>query len=112
MVQHSLIVMLELMKKGQITLENIVDKMCHAPADIFHIEERGYLREGYKADIAIFEEHPWTVKKENLLYKCGWYPLEEMSFTYQVSMTLVNGQIVYDHGKINDDVCGEMLTFY
>ena len=112
MVQHSLIVMLELMEKGQITLENIVDKMCHAPADIFHVEERGYLREGYKADIAIFEKHPWTVKKENLLYKCGWSPLEEMSFTYRVSMTLVNGQIVYDHGKINGDVRGEMLTFY
>ena len=112
MVQHSLIVMLELMEKGQITLENIVDKMCHAPADIFHVEERGYLREGYKADIAIFEKHPWTVKKENLLYKCGWSPLEEMSFTYRVSMTLVNGQIVYDHGKINGDIRGEMLTFY
>ena len=52
------------------------------------------------------------MKKENLLYKCGWSPLEDMSFTYRVSMTLVNGQIVYDHGKINDDVCGEMLTFY
>ena len=112
MVQHSLIVMLELMEKGQITLENIVDKMCHAPADIFHVEERGYLREGHKADIAIFEKHPWTVKKENLLYKCGWSPLEEMSFTYRVSMTLVNGQIVYDHGKINGDIRGEMLTFY
>lgn len=112
MVQHSLTVMLELMEKGQITLENIVDKMCHAPADIFHVEERGYLREGYKADIAIFEKHPWTVKKENLLYKCGWSPLEDMSFTYRVSMTLVNGQIVYDHGKINDNVRGEMLTFY
>ena len=112
MVQHSLVVMLELMEKGQITLENIVDKMCHAPADIFHVEERGYLREGYKADIAIFEKHPWRIKKENLLYKCGWSPLEEMSFTYQVSMTLVNGQIVYDHGKINDHVRGEMLTFY
>ena len=65
-----------------------------------------------KADIAIFEKHPWTVKKENLLYKCGWSPLEEMSFTYRVSMTLVNGQIVYDHGKINGDIRGEMLTFY
>ena len=112
MVQHSLIVMLELMEKGQITLENIVDKMCHAPADIFHVEERGYLREGYKADIAIFEKHPWTVEKNNLRYKCGWSPLEDMTFTYKVKTTIVNGQIVYDHGKINGDIRGEMLTFY
>lgn len=112
MVQHSLVVMLELMEKGEITLENIVDKMCHAPADIFRVEGRGYLREGYKADIAIFEKQPWTVTKENLLYKCGWSPLEELSFTYQVATTLVNGQIVYDRGQINDNVRGEMLTFY
>lgn len=112
MVQHSLIVMLELMEKGEITLENIVDKMCHAPADIFRVEGRGYLREGYKADIAIFEKQPWTVSKENLLYKCGWSPLEELTFTYNVITTLVNGQIVYDRGHINDNARGEMLTFY
>lgn len=112
MVQHSLVVMLELMERGEITLENVVDKMCHAPADIFHVEERGYLREGYKADIAIFEKHPWTVRKRNLRYKCGWSPLEGMTFTYKVATTIVNGQIVYNNGKINEKVRGEMLTFY
>ena len=85
MVQHSLIVMLELMEKGQITLENIVDKMCHAPADIFHVEERGYLREGYKADIAIFEKHPWTVKKEN--------------FTLQMRLVTSRRNVFYLPGK-------------
>ena len=112
MVQHSLVVMLELMERGEITLENVVDKMCHAPADIFHVEERGYLREGYKADIAIFEKQPWTVRKRNLRYKCGWSPLEGMTFTYKVATTIVNGQIVYNNGKINEKVRGEMLTFY
>ena len=112
MIQHSLVVMLELMERGEITLENVVDKMCHAPADIFHVEERGYLREGYKADIAIFEKHPWTVRKRNLRYKCGWSPLEGMTFTYKVATTIVNGQIVYNNGKINEKVRGEMLTFY
>lgn len=112
MVQHSLVVMLELMEKGEITLEKIVDKMCHAPADLFHIEERGYLREGYKADIAIFEKKPWTVEKENLRYKCGWSPLEGMPLTYQVTTTVVNGDIVYRDGEINENIRGEMLTFH
>ena len=112
MVQHSLVVMLELMERGETTLENIVDKMCHAPADLFRMEERGYLREGYKADITIFEKHPWTVSKRNLRYRCGWSPLEGMTFTYKVKTTIVNGQIVYNNGKINDEIRGELLTFY
>lgn len=111
MVQHSLVVMLELMERGEISLENIVDKMCHAPADLFRVEGRGYLREGYKADIAIFEKHPWTVEKSNLRYKCGWSPLEGMTFTYKVKTTIVNGQIVYDNEKINENIRGELLTF-
>ena len=111
MVQHSLVVMLELMERGEITLENIVDKMCHAPADLFRVEGRGYLREGYKADIAIFEKHAWTVEKNNLRYKCGWSPLEDMTFTYKVKTTIVNGQIVYDNEKINENIRGELLTF-
>ena len=111
MVQHSLVVMLELMERGEITLENIIDKMCHAPADLFRVEGRGYLREGYKADIAIFEKHPWTVEKNNLRYKCGWSPLEGMTFTYKVKTTIVNGQIVYDNEKIDENIRGELLTF-
>lgn len=112
MVQHSLVVMLELMERGEITLENIVDKMCHAPADLFRVEERGYLREGYKADIAIFEKHPWTIRKRNLRYKCGWSPLEGTTFTYKVKTTIVNGQIVYNNGRIDENIRGELLTFY
>ena len=112
MVQHSLVVMLELMERGEITLENIVDKMCHAPADLFRVEERGYLREGYKADIAIFEKHPWTVNKRNLRYKCGWSPLEGMTFNYKVKTTIVNGQVVYNNGRIDDNIRGELLTFH
>lgn len=76
MVQHSLTIMLQLMEQGEIRLENIVDKMCHAPAELFRIKGRGYLREGYKADICLFGKHPWQVTKENILYRCGWSPLE------------------------------------
>ena len=86
--------------------------MCHAPSDIFQIENRGYLREGYQADIAIIEKSPWTVTKDNLRYKCGWSPLEGTTLTYRVCTTLVNGKIVYDKGEINENVRGELLTFH
>lgn len=112
MIQHSLSVMLELAEKGEISFEKVVDKMCHAPADIFQIENRGYLREGYQADIAIIEKSPWTVTKDNLRYKCGWSPLEGTTLTYRVCTTLVNGKIVYDKGEINENVRGELLTFH
>lgn len=111
MVQHSLAVMLELAHRGEISLEKVIDKMCHAPADIFKIEQRGYLREGYKADIAIVEKSPWTVSKNNLLYKCGWSPLEGTTLTYRVCTTIVNGKIVYDKGQIDETSRGELLTF-
>ena len=112
MVQHSLSVLLELAERGEITFENVVDKMCHAPADIFRIDNRGYLRKGYKADIAIVERNPWTVSKDNILYKCGWSPLEGTTLTYKVWMTLVNGQIAYADGAVNEDTRGELLTFH
>ena len=111
MVQHSLSVMLQLMENGEITLENIVDKMCHAPADIFRIQQRGYLREGYKADIVLVERNPWTVTKENLLYKCGWSPLEGTTLSYRVNTTIVNGHTVYREGKFDETYRGELLTF-
>lgn len=111
MIQHSLAVMLELAHRGEISLEKVIDKMCHAPADIFKIEQRGYLREGYKADIAIVEKSPWTVSKNNLLYKCGWSPLEGTTLTYRVCTTIVNGKIVYDKGQIDETSRGELLTF-
>ena len=111
MVQHSLTVMLELAEQGAITFEQIVDRMCHAPAEIFGVEQRGFLREGYKADICIFHKNSWTVTRENLLYQCGWSPLEGSSFTYQVRTTLVNGKVVYDNGAIDTENRGELLTF-
>lgn len=111
MVQHSLIAMLELMEQGATTLETIVERMAHGPADIFNVKERGYLRVGYKADICIFKKEHWTVDKNNLLYKCGWSPLEGHSFSYQVQTTLVNGKKVYDRGVFSDKVRGEMLEF-
>lgn len=111
MIQHSLIVLLELMEQGLITLPVIVDKMCHAPADIFRIHKRGYLRKGYKADICLFKKDPWTVTKSNIRYKCGWSPLEGTSFSYRVQKTMVNGKIVYENNQINETVRGEMLVF-
>lgn len=112
MVQHSLTVMLQLMEKGEISPIRIVDKMCHAPADLFRIKDRGYLREGYKADICIFGKQNWTVNKENILYRCGWSPLEGLSFDYKVHTTFVNGHKVYDQGHFDDNYRGEMLEFY
>lgn len=111
MVQHSLTVMLELMQKGETTIENIVDKMCHAPAELFRVTDRGYLRKGYKADICIVGKEHWTVSKENLLYKCGWSPLEGETFSHKVETTIVNGHVVYDKGIFNTDNQGELLTF-
>lgn len=111
MVQHSLVTMLELAGQGAITPEQVVEGMCHAPAELFGIEERGYLREGYKADICIFSREKWTVSKENILYQCGWSPLEGQTFTHQVQTTLVNGKIVYNKGVFQENVRGEMMTF-
>lgn len=111
MVQHSLCVMLELAEQGAVSMETVVDKMCHAPATLFRIRERGFLRKGYKADICIFRKEKWTVAKDNLLYKCGWSPLEGTSLSYRVQKTLVNGHIVYDQGSFSEEKAGEMLLF-
>ncbi|MEG1738401.1 MAG: dihydroorotase [Odoribacter sp.] len=111
MIQHSLTVMLELAEQGVTTLPTVVDRMCHAPAELFGIEDRGFLREGYKADICIFRKKEWTVDQSNLLYQCGWSPLEGTTFSHQVATTLVNGIIVYDKGYFPSDTRGELLTF-
>lgn len=111
LVQHSLVILLELARQGAITIERVVDGMCHAPALLFGIEKRGFLREGYKADICIVEKSTWTVNKENLLYQCGWSPLEGQTFHHKVRTTLVNGTIVYDKGDFPATPQGELLTF-
>jgi dihydroorotase len=112
MVQHSLTTMLEFYHNGLMTLEQIVDKMCHAPADIFQIDRRGYIRIGYHADLVLLDlNSPWTVNKENIYYKCQWSPLEGYSFQSKVRTTLVNGKVVYDQGEINDNIRGKRLIF-
>lgn len=103
LVQHSLNVMLELRKQGKISLSKIVEKMCHAPADMFRIHKRGYIREGYFADLVLLDlNQPWKVTPENTLYKCKWSPFDGYTFTGQVTHTLVNGHLVYANGTFNE----------
>ncbi|MCB0699983.1 MAG: dihydroorotase [Chitinophagales bacterium] len=112
LVQHSLLLMLEYVKQGKITLEKVVEKMCHAPAKCFLVQERGYIREGYHADLVLVDLKGDTkVSKENLLYKCGWSPFEGHDFPAQVRYTLVNGKVVYEDGVINKAIRGQRLSF-
>ncbi|MCY7420248.1 MAG: dihydroorotase [Chitinophagaceae bacterium] len=110
MVQHSLNCMLEFYKQGLISLEKIVEKMCHNPASLYRIEKRGFIREGYYADLTLIDlNSTWTVKKDNILYKCAWSPLEGTAFTTKVIQTFVNGNLVYDKGAFNESVKGLAL---
>ena len=112
MVQHALVAMLEHYHNGKITLEKMVEKMSHAVADCFRIEERGYIKEGFFADLVVVDiNNPWTVEKENLLYKCGWSPMEGQTFKSKVLQTFVNGHLVFNMGKIDEDFRGKRMTF-
>lgn len=112
LVQHSLVAMLELYHHNLISVEKIVEKMCHNPAILFNIRERGFIREGYKADLCLIDPNdPWTVSEENILYKCGWSPFEGTRFTSRVVTTIINGTIVYDKGVIDEYHRGERLAF-
>ena len=112
MIQHSLPAMLEMHNRNLIDLETIVEKMCHAPARIFSIEKRGFIREGYWADLVLVNpDNPWRVSKDNILYKCRWSPLEGTQFRNRIEKTFVNGELVYDNGTINEDIRGKALTF-
>jgi dihydroorotase len=112
LVQHSLVVMLELFHKGNISLEKVVEKMCHAPAGVFKIDKRGFLRPGYYADVVIVDlNKSWTVSKENILYKCGWSPFEGVPFGSMVTHTFVNGRLVYQNGRIESIGKGMRLLF-
>jgi dihydroorotase len=112
LVQHALNVMLDFYKNDKITLEKIVEKMCHAPAQCFRLKERGYLREGYFADIAMIDlNKEWTVEKENIYYSCGWSPLEGKTFQGSVEKTIVNGHIIWDGVQFSQAGKGMRLTF-
>lgn len=112
LVQHSLVAMLDLYHHHIFSLEKVVEKMCHAPADIFNIEKRGYIRKGYFADLVIADlNSPWTVCKENLLYKCGWSPFEETRFYSKITHTFINGNLVFDNGNFDESKRGEKLFF-
>lgn len=112
LVQHALVAMVEAHHKGKISLEKIAEKMCHNPAILFQIEKRGYIRPGYYADLAIVDlNSPWTVNKDNILYKCGWSPFEKVSFKSRVTHTFVNGALVYKNFKILDVMAAKRLTF-
>ncbi len=112
LVQHSLLLMLHYVKQGKISLEKVVEKMSHAPADCFQVKERGYIREGYHADLVIADLNDrYTVTKENILYKCGWSPLEGFQFPASIQNTFVNGHMVYGNGVVNESQWGERLVF-
>jgi len=112
LVQHSMLLMLHYHQLGKISLEKIVQKMSHAVADCFHIENRGYIREGYFSDLVIANlKNTTTASKENLLYKCGWSPLEGFNFPAQIEKTFVNGSMVYDQGIWDESNKGKRMTF-
>jgi dihydroorotase len=112
LIQHSLVIMLELWHRKIFSLEKIVEMMCHNPAILFNIRRRGFIREGYKADLCLINpDDPWSVSKENLLYKCGWSPFEGIALRAKVVKTFVNGTLVYDNGVINEDYRGQRLLF-
>jgi dihydroorotase len=112
LIQHSLVAMLEMWHRKIFSLEKVVEMMCHNPAILFNIRKRGFIREGYKADLCLVNPaSPWSVSKDNILYKCGWSPFEGETFRSKVEKTIVNGTIVYDNGVINEDYRGQRLMF-
>ena len=112
LVQHSLVSMLEAYHNEKISLEKIVQKMCHNPAILFDVEKRGFIREGFYADLVIFNLYsPWKVSKDNLLYKCNWSPFENKTFKSRILHTLVNGNLVFSHGKIIESGKGMKIMF-
>lgn len=112
LIQHSLNMMLDFFHGGKITLEKIAEKMCHAPAVLYRIDRRGFIREGYYADLVLFDlNKKQTVSKKNILYKCGWSPLEGHRFTASVTHTFVNGHLAWANKKTDDNYAGSRLAF-
>lgn len=112
MIQFSLVTMLELVDQGVLTLERLVELMCHNPSRLFEVRGRGFLREGYQADIVLIRPHSgWTVTKNVILSKCGWSPMEGHMFLWRVERTLCNGHTVYDKGRVDADYTGQSVEF-
>jgi len=112
LVQHSLVAMLEMSREGKISIEKVIEKMCHAPADLFRIDRRGYIREGYYADLVLVDPSKlWTVSPKNILYKCGWSPFDGTEFSHKVTNTFVNGELVYANGAVITGKQGKRLAF-
>ncbi len=112
MVQHAVMAMFTKAAQGFISPEAVVQKMCHAPATVYRIKERGFVREGYFADLVLVNPNkPYTVSQENILYKCGWSPFEGTTFSASVEKTWVNGELVFDNGVVDDSYRGQALTF-
>ncbi len=112
LVQHALVAMLEMHHQGKISVPKIVEKMCHNPAILFQVEKRGFIKEGHFADLVIVDiNNPWTVKKDNILYKCGWSPFEGATFKSRVTHTILNGRLVFEHNKFSTEKAAKRLTF-
>jgi dihydroorotase len=112
LVQHSLVAMLDFVSQQKISIERVVEKMCHAPADIYRLQKRGYIKTGYYADIVLIDvAKPWTVEKENIISKCGWSPFEGHTFGTSVTHTFVNGNLVFENGRIDGSFRGSRLLF-
>lgn len=110
-IQHSLNIMMEFYHQNLISLEKIVEKMCHNPAKLYKIDKRGFIREGYYADLTVVDlKSNWTVNKENILSKCGWSPLEGTTFQSKITHTFVNGNLVFNNGQFNESIKGQPLT--
>lgn len=112
LVQHALPALLEMYHRGKISLEKIVEKFCHNPAILFQVEKRGFIKEGYYADLVLVDlNNPWTVKKDNILYKCGWSPFEGTTFKSRITHTYLNGSLVYENFKFLNAKAAKRLTF-
>ena len=112
LVQHAVIAVLEKVKEGVLPIEKAVEKMSHNPAKIFKIEKRGFIKEGFYADLVLVDaDKKWTVTKDNVLYKCGWSPFEGVEFSNQITHTFVNGNLMYNEGMFNEEIKGKRLLF-
>ena len=112
LVQHSVVAMLELYHRGKLSLEKIVQKMAHNPAILFQISKRGFIRDGYFADLVLVDlNSPWTVSKENILAKCGWSPFENQQFRSKITHTIVSGHLAYMNGTLLEGQTGQRLLF-